>query len=65
MEDIQLDVVMLARKMGMNIEELAEACGIGKAHLKNVSAKLTRMTADDIKRLSKFTGVPVSNIKSD
>lgn len=64
MDDIQLDVVMLARKMGMNIEELADACGINKTHLKNVSAGVTRMTAEDLKRLSITTGVPTANIKT-
>ena len=38
-------------------------CGIDYNHLKQVSAGRVKMTADDLKRLSAFTGVPAENIR--
>lgn len=62
MENIKLNVRALAAKMGMSIESLAEACGIGKSHLKQVSAGNVEMTAYDLKKLSEITKVPADNI---
>lgn len=65
MEDIMLNVKALAAMKGMTIVELAQACGINPNHLKQVSAGNVTMTGDDLKRLSRFTGVPGDNIVTD
>jgi plasmid maintenance system antidote protein VapI len=61
--DIMFSVRMLASYMKISIEELARNSGISADHLKNVSAKRTNMTADDIVKLSAYTGIPVENIE--
>lgn len=63
MEEVKFTVRMLAAYMKMNTETLAEKAGISADHLKNVSAGRTKMTADDIVKLSNFTGIPVKNIE--
>ena len=62
MDNIQLNVRALAAMLKISIEELARRCEISPAHLKQVSAGNAKMTAEDLKRLSKFTGVPADNI---
>ena len=47
------------------MEELAFATGINVNHLKNVSAKKTRMTLEDAKKLSDFTKIPIEQITED
>lgn len=63
MEDLIFDVKALASVKGMTIEELANACGIQVEHLRNVSCGRTKMSGDDLTKLSTFTGVPVTMIK--
>ena len=63
MEEVKFTIRMLAAYMKMNTEMLAEKAGISVDHLKNVSAGRTKMTADDIVKLSNFTGIPVKNIE--
>ncbi len=63
MDNIVLNIKALAAMLNMNIEELSEKCGIDYNHLKQVSAGRVKMTADDLKRLSAFTGVPAENIR--
>ena len=62
MEELRFTVKALASVSGMTVAELAEACGISVAHLQNVSAGRTRLTADDLIRLSDFTKVPPGQI---
>lgn len=65
MEGVMLNVKALAAMKEMTITELADACGINPNHLKQVSAGNVTMTGEDLKRLSKFTGVPGENIVTD
>ena len=62
MEDYKLNIKAIAANMNIPIEELAERCGINSSHLKNVSAGRAKMTADDILKLSDYTGIPAKNI---
>ena len=64
MEDIKFTVRMLAAYMRMNIDELAKNAGISAEHLSNVSCGRAKMTADDIVKLSEFTGIPARNIET-
>ena len=63
MEDYKLTVKALAANLNIPIEELAVQSGINPTHLKNVSAGRAKMTADDVLKLSEFTGVPARNIE--
>lgn len=63
MENIRLNVKALAAVMGMSIEQMARECGIKEAHLKSVSSGRATMTAEDLLKLSKFTGVNPFNIE--
>jgi len=63
MEEIKFNIRMLAAYMKMSIEKLADEAGISVSHLKNVSAGRVEMTADDIVRLSEYTGIPAKNIE--
>lgn len=65
MEELTFNVKALAQIKRMNIEELAFATGINVNHLKNVSAKKTRMTLEDAKKLSDFTNIPIEQITED
>ena len=62
MENIKLTVRALAANMKISLDELADMCGIGRAHLKQVSAGNVAMSAYDLKALSKVTKVPADNI---
>lgn len=64
MEDIILNIRALAAMKEMTIEKLAVECGISPSHLKGVSSGRTRMTIEDLRKLSAYTGVPADNIKS-
>lgn len=63
MEDLKFTVRMLAAYMQLSITEMAERAGINAEHLANVSMGRTKMTADDIVKLSDFTGIPAKNIQ--
>lgn len=65
MEELTFNVKALAQIKRMNIEELAVATGINVTHLRNVSAKKTRMTLEDAKKLSSFTNIPIEQITED
>lgn len=65
MENIMLNVRALAALKKISIEELAKECGISPGHLKQVSAGNVKMTANDLKLLSAFTGVPADNIETN
>lgn len=62
MEDYKINVRALAANLRITIEELATQSGINPNHLKQVSAGNVKMTADDLHKLAKFTGVPADNI---
>jgi plasmid maintenance system antidote protein VapI len=63
MEEYTLSVKAIAANMGLTIGELADEAGIDKNHLYEVSAGRTKMTADDILKLSKASGLPTTNIR--
>lgn len=62
MENIRLNIRALAAQMKVSIEVLAEMCEINPNHLKQVSAGNVPMSAYDLKKLAKVTGVPTENI---
>lgn len=63
MEELKFTVRMLAAYMKMSIEEMAKGAGLGEAHLKSVSSGRATMTAEDIMKLSLFTGIPAEKIQ--
>lgn len=63
MDDVMFTVRMLAAYMRMSIEKLAEHCGIDSYHLAQVSCGRVKMSADDIVKLSKHTGIPAERIE--
>ncbi len=62
MAQVKMTVRMLAAMMKISIEEMARRAGIDPSHLKQVSAGNVRMTAEDLIRLSKLTGVDPEDI---
>lgn len=62
MEELVFDVKALARVKKMTIVELAKATDINVNHLQNVSRKAVKMTLEDARKLSKFTGIPMEQI---
>ncbi len=65
MEDYTLSVKAIAANMSMTIGELADNAGIDQNHLYEVSAGRAKMTADDILKLAKISGLPPQNIRVD
>lgn len=63
MENVKFTVRMLAAHMKESIEDLAEHSGINVNHLVNVSAGRTKMTGDDVIKLSAYTGIPATSIE--
>jgi len=63
MENVIFTVKMLAALMKMSITELANKAQISPDHLLSVSSGRTKMTADDIVKLSDLTGIPPQNIE--
>lgn len=63
MDNIKFNLKMLCGYMKCSIEKLAELADIKPQHLLDVSAKRVRMTADDIVKLSKVTGIPAERIE--
>lgn len=63
MDNVMFSVRMLAAYMRVSIEELAKQCGISPDHLKQVSSGRLKMSADDIVKLSKTTGIPAERIE--
>ena len=62
MEELKFDVKAIASVMRCNIKELAEGCGISYTHLSQVSAGNVAMTLKDAKKLSDFSGIPLTQI---
>lgn len=65
MDSIMLNVKALAAMKKMSITDMATQCGINPNHLKQVSAGNVKMTAEDLKKLADFTGVPADNIETE
>jgi len=63
MEDIKFNLKMLGAYLDISLEKLAELAGIKPQHLQDVSSGRVRMTADDIVKLSKATGIPAEKIE--
>jgi len=63
MDEVMFNIRMLAAYKRMSIDELAKLCGISSDHLKQVSCGRVKMTADDIVKLSKHTGIPADRIE--
>ena len=63
MENVIFSVKMLAALMKASISELAVNAGISPDHLLSVSSGRTKMTADDVVKLSTLTGIPAQNIE--
>lgn len=62
MEDLKLSIRAIAANLKISIEELAKRCDINPNHLKQVSAGNTRMLAEDLRKISDYTGIPADNI---
>ena len=48
---------MLAAYMKESIEDMAEHAGLDGAHLKSVSSGRATMTAEDLQKLARYTGI--------
>lgn len=57
MEELKLNIRAIAAMQKISIERLAELSGINPEHLKSVSAGRVTMTADDIIKLAKQSGL--------
>lgn len=62
MENLKLTVRAIAANMKISIEELAKRCEINPHHLKQVSAGNVKMLAEDVHKISEYTGIPADNI---
>lgn len=60
--EIKFTLRMIAAYMEMSVEELAKAANIDVYHLQAVSAKRTKMTADDLVKLSRLSGIDADKI---
>lgn len=66
MDNLTFNIKTIVKLMKFkNVEELANATGINVNHLRNVSAKVTKMTLEDARKLSKFTGIPMEQITEE
>mgnify|MGYP002623674025 CR=1 FL=1 len=63
--EVKLNIRALAALNKMSIETLAKESGISPSHLLNVSAGRSVFTAEDLMKLSAYTGVPVDRINVD
>lgn len=63
MGDIKMNLKMLAAYMNLSIDKLAELADINVYHLQQVSCGRVRMTADDLLKLSKATGIDPEDIQ--
>lgn len=57
MENIKWTIRMLAAYMKESIEDMAEHAGLDGAHLKSVSSGRATMTAEDLQKLARYTGI--------
>lgn len=62
MDKINLTIRAIAANLKISIEELAKRCDINPNHLKQVSAGNTKMLAEDVRKISDYTGIPADNI---
>jgi len=62
MEKYKVNVKAMAANLNISVGELAKKAGINPNHLYEVSAGRSKMTADDLIKLSAATGVPAENI---
>lgn len=62
MDNLKLTVRAIAANEKLSVEELAKRCGINPNHLKQVSAGNVKMLAEDVYKISKYTGIPGDNI---
>jgi plasmid maintenance system antidote protein VapI len=60
--EVKFTLRMIAAYMEMSIEELAKKADIDVFHLQAVSAKRIKMTADDLVKLSRVSGIPTDDI---
>lgn len=63
MDNVMFTVKMLSAYMNETISELAEHSGIEPSHLQQVSTGRLKMSADDLIKLSDYTGIDVRRIK--
>lgn len=64
MDEIKMNVKMLAKLKNMTYRELAEACGMTFDHLKGIIYGTATMSATDLLELSRVTGVAPQNIQT-
>ena len=57
MENVKWTVRMLAAYMKESIEDMADKADIDSSHLKSVSSGRAKMTADDLLKLARYTGI--------
>ncbi len=62
MEKIKLSIRAIAANEKISIEELAKRCDISPHHLKQVSAGNVKMLAEDLHKISEYSGIPADNI---
>lgn len=62
MEGLKLSIRAIAANEKISVEELARRCDINPNHLKQVSAGNVKMLAEDVYKISKYTGIPGDNI---
>ena len=62
MDNIKLSIRAIAANLKISIEELARRCEINPWHLKQVSAGNVKMLAEDVRKISQYTGIPADNI---
>lgn len=65
MEELELGIRAIADQKGMSIRQMAVATDIPYNRLLNIRKGLVRMTAEEMRKLSLFSGIPEKNIKID
>ncbi|WP_102343747.1 helix-turn-helix domain-containing protein [Galactobacillus timonensis] len=63
MGETKFSVKALAALKGLTLNDLADEAGISQDHMKSLSVGRVRMTADDLKKLSKATNIPMDLIQ--
>lgn len=62
MDELEFNIKSIAALKKMSLQELAEKTGINYNHLREVSAGRVKLTLEDAKVLSEFSGVPADQI---
>lgn len=65
MNETKLSVRAIAKKCNVSIPKLALLAGIDPTHLHNVAYGNARMTADDLLKLSRYSGVSPFDIQTE